>query len=89
MGSPLPPSLIHDPLGLLAMPMTAPGDDPTDHDAPRPGAKSSGRAMVALLVAAGLVSLPGPTNDVHTSSPTAVWKANLELVVLHVTRSSP
>jgi len=69
--------------------------------------------MVALLVAAALVSLPGPTNDVHTSFGTAVWKANHgwflsalapllfashqslrklsdpELVVLHVTRSSP
>src|SRR5215510_6643179 len=74
-------SLIHDPLGLLALPMTAPGDD----DAPRPGTKSSGMAiatkmlkgaMVALLVAAGLVSLPGPANDVHTSSRTAFWKAD-------------
>src|SRR5215467_16082242 len=79
------PSLIHDPLGLLALPMTAPGYDPPDDAAPRPGAKSSGMAiatnmlrgaMVALLVAAGLVSLPGPTNDVHTSFGTAVWKAN-------------
>src|SRR5215475_945685 len=83
MGSPhQTPSLIHDPLGLLALPMTALGYDPPD-DAPRPGAKSWGMAiaanmlggaMVALLVAAGLVSLPGPTNDVRTSSPTAVWK---------------
>ena len=123
MGSPRQtPSQVHDPLGLLAMPMTAPGDDPTDDDAPRPRAKSSGMAiatvmlggaMVAPLAAAGLVSLPGPTNDVHTSFGTAVWEANHgwcqsalapllfashqplrklsdpELVVLHVTRSSP
>ena len=112
-------SLIHDPLGLLALPMTAPGYDPPDDDAPRPGTKSSGMAIAAktlggaLLVAAGLVALPGPANDVHTSSRTAVWKADHgwcqsalapfsfathhplrelfdpELIVLHLTRSSP
>ena len=122
MGSPRQvSSLVHDPLGLLALPMTPPGHDPPD-DGPRPGAdnaKSSGMAIAAktlggaLLVAAGLVALPGPANDVHTSSRTAVWKADHgwcqsalapfsfashhplrklfdpELIVLHMTRSSP
>jgi len=119
MGSPRRvSSLVHDTLGLLALPMTPPGHDPPDDDGPRPGAddaKSSGMAgaLVALLVAAGLVALPGPANDVHTSSRTAVWKADHmwcqsalapfsfashhplrelldpELIVLHLTRSSP
>ena len=123
MGSPRKvSSLVHDPLGLLALPMTPPGHDPPDDDGTRPGAenaKSSGMAIAAktlggaLLVAAGLVALPGPANDVHTSSRTAVWKADHgwcqsalapfsfathhplrelfdpELIVLHLTRSSP
>jgi len=87
MGSPRQtPSLVHDPLGLLAVPMTPPGHDPPDDDGPRPGAdnakssaiaaKAVGLAMVALLVAAGLVALPRPANDVHTSSRTVVWKAD-------------
>ena len=89
MGSPRPmPPLVHDPLGLLALPMTPPGHDPPDDDGPRPGAdnakslgmaiaaKTLGGAMVALLVMAGLVVLPRPANDVHSSSHTAVWKGD-------------
>ena len=44
------PSLIHDPLGLLALPMTAPGNDPADDDTPRPGAKSSGMAIATNML---------------------------------------
>jgi len=80
MGSPrLTPPLVHDPLGLLALPMTPPGHDPPDDDGPRPradnaessrmaiAAKTLGGAMVALLVMAGLGVLPRPANDVHSS----------------------
>ena len=87
MGSPrLTPPLVHDPLGLLALPMTPPGHDPPDDDGPRPGAAKSSRmaiaaktlggAMVALLVMAGLGVLPRPANDVHSSSRTTVWKGD-------------
>ena len=58
-------SLVGDPLGLLALPMTSIGSD-------RPTAKSSGMAiaaktigaaLVAMLIAVSLVSLPGPAKD--------------------------
>src|SRR5215813_5249326 len=67
-------SLVHDPLGLLALPMTSTGQDRPDEDGPRPGiegAKSSGMAIAAktlaaalipLLIAVSLVALPGPAN---------------------------
>src|SRR5215475_3547954 len=51
MGSPhQTPSLIHDPLGLLALPTTAPGNDPPDDDAPRPGDKSAGVAIATNML---------------------------------------
>jgi len=58
-------SLVGDPLGLLALPMTSIATD-------RPTAKSSGMAiaaktiggaLVAMLIAVSLVSLPGPAKD--------------------------
>jgi len=81
-------SLVHDPLGLLALPMTSTGRDRPDEEGPRPGidgAKSSGMAIAAktlggalipLLIAVSLFAPPGPASDAHTSSRPAVWKAD-------------
>ena len=80
-------SLVHDPLGLLALPMTPMAGDHSD-DGPQIGteggepsgmpiaAKTIGGAMVAALVAVSLVALPGPANDAQNSSRVAVWKAD-------------
>jgi len=64
MGSPRQNfSLVHDPLGLLALPMT------TTDDGPRPGthnAKSLGMVLTALVVVfimINLVSFPGPAKE--------------------------
>ena len=62
MGSPRQnSSLVHDPLGLLALPMTSIGRDQAgNHSAKSLGiaAKTIGAAQVAVLIMVGLVSLP-------------------------------
>jgi hypothetical protein len=78
-------SLVHDPLGLLALPMTPVAGDHSDDGAQTgiQGGKPSGMAiaattiggaMVALLVAGSLAALPGPPHVAHTSFRVAVWK---------------
>jgi len=76
MGSPKQnSSLVHDPLGLLAMPMTSICRDQASADGLRPGthsakssgmtiaAKTVGAALVAVLIMVSLVSLPGPAKE--------------------------
>ena len=69
MGSPRQnSSLVHDPLGLLALPMTSIGHDQAADDGPRPetdNAKSLGMAtaLLAVLILVNLVSLPGPAKE--------------------------
>jgi hypothetical protein len=61
------PSLIHDPLGLLALPVVSIGPDGLADECPQPGtnsaaiaAKTIGGALVAVLIVVSLVALPGP-----------------------------
>ena len=89
MGSPRQTSsLVHDPLGLLALPMESTGRAWPDEVDPQPGINSTqslgmaiatktiGAALAAVLVAVSLVALPGPANDGQTASRTSVWKAD-------------
>jgi hypothetical protein len=90
MGRPQPTSFaILDPLGLLALPIASTGRDRVDDNGPPPrtdGANSSGMAIDArtlgsapffwLLIAVGLIALPGAEDEEHTSRSTAVWKAD-------------
>ena len=89
MGSPRQTSsLVHDPLGLLALPMKSTGRAWPDEVDPPPGINSTqslgmaiatktiGAALAAVLVAVSFVALPGPANDGQTVSRTAVWKAD-------------
>ena len=76
MGSPRQnSSLVHDPLGLLALPMT------TTDDGPRPGthnAKSLGMVLTALVVVfimINLVSLPALLRK-RKLSRTVIWKSD-------------
>jgi hypothetical protein len=69
---------LHDPLGLLALPMTSNGVDRPANDGPQPGsnnttsfgvvipAKTIGGALVAVLIVVSLVALPGPAKDLRT-----------------------
>jgi hypothetical protein len=76
-------SLVHDPLGLLALPIASIDRDRPADDGPQPGtntsklldaeeglgmaiaAKTIGGALVAVLIAVGLVALPGPAKGPH------------------------
>ena len=93
MGSPRQTSsLVHDPLGLLALPMTSTGRARPDEVDPQPGINSTqslgmviatktiGASLAAVLLI-GLVALPGPANDGQTVSRTAVWEANEGLCI--------
>ena len=86
-------SLVHGPLGLLALPMTSTGRARPDEVDPQPGINSTqslgmaiatktiGAALAAVLVAVSFVALPGPANDGQTVSRTAVWEANEGLCI--------
>jgi hypothetical protein len=73
-------SLAHDPLGLLALPMISIGAARGADHGLRPGTKSAKPlgmaiaaktlvgALVAVLIAVSLVSLPGPAKDIKTNA---------------------
>lgn len=74
-------SLVNDPLGLLALPMTSIGSARLAGHGPQPGidgtepsleatiaANTIGGALVAMLVAVSLVAPPGPPKEAQTNS---------------------
>jgi hypothetical protein len=81
MGSPRQKSsLVHDPLGLLALPMTSLGSDRLAGHGPQSGINSTksslgatiaanriGEALVAVLIAVSLLAIPAPAKEAQTN----------------------